>query len=72
MKVTLSKIVLTAVSGAIATGFSLGGFVVEPVSAQVSLNKQDKPFNTELRNNCHENCEEHCDGEHHDQTSSDQ
>jgi hypothetical protein len=72
MKVTLSKIVLTALSGAIATGFSLVGFVVEPVSAQVSLNKQDNPFNTELRNNCHENCEEHCDGEHHDRTTSDQ
>ncbi|KOR35541.1 MULTISPECIES: hypothetical protein [Planktothricoides] len=72
MKATLVKIVLTAVSGAIATGFSFGGFVVEPASAQVSLTKQDNPFNTELRNNCHDNCEEHCNGEHENDTSSDQ
>jgi hypothetical protein len=71
MKVTLSKIVLTAVSGAIATGFSFGGFVVEPVSAQV-LTKQDNPFNTELHNNCQDNCEEHCNGAHQNHTSSDQ
>lgn len=55
MKVNFSKVVLTAVSGAIATGFSLVGFVVAP-GTQFSLTKQDNPFNTELHNNCHENC----------------